>query len=721
MDIRSICEPEPSVSTPKRSGRSSRDETRYETRPQLQTSPTAFRSPYGPPPPVHHTSRDHKPPQPPPLQPPGHHDFRSPSASSFQPTQSPYQQTPTSALGNASFPFPQHPNQSPYGTQGSHYVQRDGHTGGSYPPPTGSSYPPYGQSTPIPQTPTNTTPGSSQAYHSHARPPSSHSVTTPTSALPQTQTFPRQSPSASHAQIRGGSQSYPAQQYLSQPSTPLGPPSNFARSSTSLRRESPGNHAHSRTHSGGSHSYQSISAPSSSTEYPGSSFDSPSTVGRRQQHSNNHRHSASLERERSLSVSPKTRLPSQPMIDVSKPAMDPYAVEQDEQNHLRKDIENIQVSTLSGHPQPINHTPSRSFSLGVNGILNAPIANEHNRQTKDSPSGESRMSPQVVTPPRRPPLYSRTSSESDSRNILNTGSIDKIPVKRSPTTLHNHSDEQSLHLHTDSFSGPSIPRHQPLDVLRQSDNMAQTSPRKGLPAAASSTLPISKLADTPPPSSSIPAAPQPSLKKRRREEGVPVYAQSARKVCRNPYLLGIRPVKSTPTVKYESSESNMAPGATSNQSSNPPQTNGHPIATPHVQMPVSQPLPQGRGPLGPWEPNILNFIPHEEITKAVSDFLFTEVVLRNDVGVVSNHGVHSQDAVLEIEAKIGQIIDRNTNDRLRIPVLSECVLCGNDPSIRTTFKSSMTEVSHILGVYLVSFFDTDSFPGATQSSQWLPQ
>ena len=720
MDIRSIIDAEPSSSTPKRSGRSSRDETRYEPRSQLQTSPTAFRSPYGPPPPVHHTSRDHKPPQPPPLQPPGQQEFRSPSASSYQTTQSPYQQTPTSALGNASFPFPQHPNQSPYITQGSQYVQRDGHTGGSFPPPGGSSYPPYGQSTPITPTPTNTTPASSQACHSQARPPSSHSVTTPTSTLPQAPTFPRQSPSIIHAQIRGGSQGYPAQQYLSQPSTPLGPPSNFARSSTGLRRESPGNQAHSRTHSGGSYSYQSISAPSPSTEYPGSSFDSPSTVGRRQQQSDSHRHSASLERERSLSVSPKTRLPSQPTIDVSKPATDPYALEQVEQNHLRRDFETNQVHILSDHPQSIDHTSSRSFSLDVNGILNAPTANEHNRQTKDSPSGESRMSPQVITPPSKPTLYSRTSSQSDSRNILNTGSIDPIPVKRSPTTLHIKSEEQSLHFHADSFPGPSIPRQQSLDVHGQIDSMAQTSPRKGLAAASSTTLPSSKLEDTQAPSTPLPAAPHPSPKKRRREDGVPVYAQSARKICRNPYLLGIRPVRSTPTVKYESSGGNIVAGATSNQPSNPPQTNGHPISTPHVPMPASQPLPQGRGSLGPWEPNILNIIPYEEITKAVSDFLFTEVVLRNDVGVVSNHGVHSQDAVLEIEAKIGQIIDRNTNDRLRIPVMSECVLCRNDPSIRTTFKSSMTEVSHDLCL-LSQFIRTDTYSGATQSSQRIPK
>ena len=546
MDIRSIIDAEPSTSTPKHSAHSHRSEVRL-SRPQLQTSPTTFKSPYGAPPPVHHTSRDQKPPQPPPLQAPIRNDFRSPTASTYQPIQSPYQQTPTSALDSAQFPFSQHPNQSPYGAQGSHYAQRDGYPGGSYPPPTNTTYP---LPAPAAQTPTTTTPNSSQAYHNQARPRSSHSATTPTSAQPQAPNFPRQSPSSSHAQMRGGPQSFSTQQYLSQPSTPLGPPSNFARSSTSLRRESPGLQGHSRTHSGGSYSYQSISAPSPSTEYPGSSFNSPSTVGRRQAQSNNNRHSASVERERSLSVSPKT-LPSQPTIDVSKLAMDPYHADHDIHSHMRHESEHNLVETRNGYSQSVNETPSRSFSLDVNGILNPPTANEHHRPTKESPGNAIRMSPQVVTPPNRPSLYSTTSSHSESRDLLNSGPIHVTPPKR-PSTSTTLLDEQSHHFHTELVPITPIHRHPSLDPPDSIKRMTQT-PRPGsMPADAPATLPKPSSEDTQSPASSHPP---PSRK--RRLESVPVYAQSSRREKRNPFLLGKKPVKRNPTVRHEPTGGNI--------------------------------------------------------------------------------------------------------------------------------------------------------------------
>lgn len=711
MDIRSIIDAEPSTSAPKRSAHSNRDEARHETRPQLQTVATTFQSPYGAPPPVHHTSRDHKPPQPPPIQAPIHNGFRSPGASSYQSIQSPYQQTPTSALGSAHFPFPQHLNQSPYGAQGSHYAQRDGHSGGPYPPPTNIAYPPYGQSTPAEQTPPTTTAGSSQAYHSQARPPSSHSVTTPTSAQPQAPNFPRQSPSSAHTQIRGGPQSFSSQQYLSQPSTPLGPPSNFARSSTSLRRESPGLQGHSRTHSGGSYSYQSISAPSPSTEYPGSSFNSPSTVGRRQTQSHN-RHSASVERERSLSVSPKTRLPSQPTIDVSKPAMDPDHADHDMHSHMRHESGHNLAETRNGYSQSVNQTPSRSFSLDVNGILNAPTANEHNRPTKESPGNAIRISPQVITPPRRPSMHSRTSSNSESRNLLNSGPIEATPAKRPPTTLLTQIDEQSHQFHAEPVPITPIHRHPSPDPPHSIKRLTHTPVKDSMPADAPKDLPKLSSEDAQPPASSHSAASQPPSRKRYRGEGVPVYAQSSRKICRNPFLLGKRPVKRNPAARHEPTGGTIDSDHTVNRPPSRPETNGHTIPNHPVPMPTIQAPPHSVGSLGPWEPSILNIIPYEEVTRAVSDFLFTQVVLRDDVGVVSNKGVHSQDAVLEIEAKIGQIIDKNTNDRLRIPVMSECVLCRNDPNIRTAFKSSMTEVRYT-SLIPSQLVDTEFFPDAT--------
>lgn len=79
----------------------------------------------------------------------------------------------------------------------------------------------------------------------------------------------------------------------------------------------------------------------------------------------------------------------------------------------------------------------------------------------------------------------------------------------------------------------------------------------------------------------------------------------------------------------------------------------------------------------------------DENVRRMCDFLFNEVVRRDDVGA---------GARLEIEAKIGQFIDKNTNERLRLPVITECILSNRDPGLRITFQSSMTEVSLCLKI-----------------------
>lgn len=102
------------------------------------------------------------------------------------------------------------------------------------------------------------------------------------------------------------------------------------------------------------------------------------------------------------------------------------------------------------------------------------------------------------------------------------------------------------------------------------------------------------------------------------------------------------------------------------------------------------------GSLGPWEPSITGLIPHEEITKIICDFLFQQVVLRKDIGAGPAGGaVEGQGAILEIEAKLGQIVDKHRGERLRLPVLSECVISKDDPAIRTAFESSMSLVSSL--------------------------
>jgi mRNA capping enzyme, beta chain len=72
------------------------------------------------------------------------------------------------------------------------------------------------------------------------------------------------------------------------------------------------------------------------------------------------------------------------------------------------------------------------------------------------------------------------------------------------------------------------------------------------------------------------------------------------------------------------------------------------------------------------------------MTKLVADFLYLKVVSRGDLGELASRGVE-----IEIEAKLGQLIDKDTNERYSLPVISECILAEN---ARLGFRSSMTEV-----------------------------
>ena len=88
--------------------------------------------------------------------------------------------------------------------------------------------------------------------------------------------------------------------------------------------------------------------------------------------------------------------------------------------------------------------------------------------------------------------------------------------------------------------------------------------------------------------------------------------------------------------------------------------------------------------LGPWEYSITGNKVQQQMTKLVADFLYLNVVSRGDLGELASRGVD-----IEIEAKLGQLVDKETNERYRLPVQSECILMDSN---RVGFRSSMTEV-----------------------------
>lgn len=86
---------------------------------------------------------------------------------------------------------------------------------------------------------------------------------------------------------------------------------------------------------------------------------------------------------------------------------------------------------------------------------------------------------------------------------------------------------------------------------------------------------------------------------------------------------------------------------------------------------------------------ITGVIPQDGLSKAVADFLFIHVVNRRDLGELDSWR-KQRGLVIEIEAKLGHIIDKETRERYYMPKIgSACIL--QDP--RMGFESNMTQVS----------------------------
>lgn len=113
--------------------------------------------------------------------------------------------------------------------------------------------------------------------------------------------------------------------------------------------------------------------------------------------------------------------------------------------------------------------------------------------------------------------------------------------------------------------------------------------------------------------------------------------------------------------------------------------------------------------LGPWEKNIGDVQTHDAIAKEVADWLFRHVVSRRDIGELTSRGVE-----IEIEAKLGQLIDKDTGVRYHLPIKTEAVLSETN---RIGFRSSMTEVCSSLPIRAY----THEFAESTQEAERLSQ
>ena len=644
--------------------------------------------------PPSHAGFQSRPAQPPPLQPPAQGDFRSPGgSSSYITAHSPYSHTPTSSLSGNQYPFPPNHAQSGGHTQQLHQPpQRDHPTPGTRP---GQVF--YGPPLPSPYTPSTTTPGSSYGYSQEHRSQSFHSVTTPTSAQSQAPHTHRGSP------LSAGSQTQPfniySHHHQSQPGTPLGPPSSYPRARPSLHQEHSGSFEHHRSQSGSSISALHSQVQSPIAEAHGRVIASPTTFHPSQIPPGGQDYLADRERERSLSVSPKTMLPSQTRQNSMEGRLGVY-------NTWKEPIIPATQMRTNDLASPVHIPPIQSESW-IGGIDHRMAHNNgqvHMVSKTQDRADRSHIAPSPGAIIRG--LQDMAPSEEQQRmNILSPTSASDTafpPVRKDMSRPHSRDQPQST-------SSSVTPSHQQ-PTTPQAPINPQISPQQAAPVQVPSTgyiqgAPSSNLSpqiarskrDSDVAVGASGAAQQPTRKRARHDEP-PIFARKASRSTSNSPLLPNKRQngpKSGASIKQEPHDIKPALPQTSVSATIKEEPNGHlpsPMV-PEVALPKAQPELAGMGPLGLWEPSILNLIPSEEVTRIISDFLFTQVVLREDVGAGPAGGGTGQGAVLEIEAKIGQLIDKNTNDRLRLPVMSECVVSKDDPNLRVTFKSSMTEVS----------------------------
>jgi hypothetical protein len=154
------------------------------------------------------------------------------------------------------------------------------------------------------------------------------------------------------------------------------------------------------------------------------------------------------------------------------------------------------------------------------------------------------------------------------------------------------------------------------------------------------------------------------------------------------------------TVKNEKGPGNSTPqsqGPTpSEQQQQQPQPQPQPQPPPQQQQQQQPPQappqapPQQQRPQ--WEHTIRNIVPIDSLTEQIGHFLWTHVVAVNDPSISWNG---REGPVIEVEAKLGQLFDSNIQERLSLPVESDCIINTKDSRLRTNFRSSMTEVSFV--------------------------
>ncbi|RAL05978.1 putative mRNA capping nucleoside-triphosphatase [Aspergillus ibericus CBS 121593] len=412
---------------------------------------------------------------------------------------------------------------------------------------------------------------------------------------------------------------------------------------------------------------------------------------------------------------------------------------------------------LQQHQSPIAHQRSQSIQESPPAGASQPYPSQHfppppQASLPATPRGSasaiySHQSPPSATRPQsssRESLSNRASSPwvgpdaavhisptaAPRPSRADSRALDKTPRKYSSTSERRESDasvspkttflpgsrpEPAVGRPDQSLSHPSHLENGIAIKEGQPTNTHAPAPQPNMNSSPSSRMSIMQETSVDEPAHSWPqkprvasdpmatSSPQPPKRKRRRCNEPPIYAQRCARTkgrcppipnpfppipkharnstSANPWLLRQRAVSSAQGPAHAAVPPVKAKGE------------GTPVNAPSTPQRPSEP-PQ-TGSLGPWEPSITGFIPYEEVTKLVADFLFKHVVLRNDaIAAPAGAAAAGQMPIIEVEAKLGQLIDMDRGERMVLPIMTETVVNKDNPRFRTAFESTMTVAQH---------------------------
>ncbi|ORY70358.1 CYTH-like domain-containing protein [Pseudomassariella vexata] len=179
--------------------------------------------------------------------------------------------------------------------------------------------------------------------------------------------------------------------------------------------------------------------------------------------------------------------------------------------------------------------------------------------------------------------------------------------------------------------------------------------------------------------------PQPKMPPRRYHANKPVWAQSGKSQQPQKSRNFVTKTKShavNGTHSAAVSEASRHNSPEASRSVGKPAVDEHPPPPPLTKddrmMFEGQPFP--------WQPSIAFIKPPEVVSKEIGDWLFFNVINNPHL-----HEIQGRGAVFEIEAKLGTIIDRDTNFRVDKQAYGEIIL---EEGSRVAFRSSMTETQH---------------------------